>query len=100
VGRILSEIFPIEADRALAWPQQTAGGLEQGAFTRPIGSNQSDNLSFINGEGDTLEGMDLSIIGMHIFDFEKGHHKTYKIISIAFKISNSELFLVIKSLGH
>jgi hypothetical protein len=75
VGSVLGEIFPIEADRTQAWPQQAARGLEQSALACPVGSNQSDNLSSINGEGDTFEGMDLSIIGMHIFDFEKRHKK-------------------------
>jgi hypothetical protein len=76
VGKIVSKFLPIEANRSLAWPQQAARGFEQGTLARPIGSDQSDNLSFIDGEGDSFESVDLSIIGMHIFGFEKRHIKT------------------------
>jgi len=70
VRRILREIFPVEKDGALAWPQQTARSLEQRALACPIGSNQGDNLTFVNSEGDTLESVNLSVIRMKVFDFK------------------------------
>ena len=72
-GRSRVSSSPFKADGPAARFQQAAHGLQHGALAGAVGPDEGDDLTLLHGDGDVLEGVDLTVVGVHIFHFEQGH---------------------------
>ncbi len=68
------DVFALEADAATLGAHDSADAAQGGAFARPIRAHQRDHLAFVHGEVESLERVNLTVIGMQIFEFQQQRH--------------------------
>ena len=59
MGFLAGDLFPVKQDPAAAGSKTTADQVEQRGFARAVGPDQTDDLPFIDGEIDIIQGFDI-----------------------------------------
>ncbi len=73
VGRDFVYGLALVDDLAFARTVHPADGSQGGAFARPVGPNQGNNLALLNCKGHAFERMDVPVIGVDVFHFKQRH---------------------------
>ena len=68
VGFHTMDLLPIECDRTRCGFDHATDGSHGGGFTRTIGANQGDHLSFGYVQGDAVQDMNFTVPGFELFD--------------------------------
>ena len=75
VPRQTADRISVEFDGLSFRLNQTADGLQGGAFTRPVGPNDADELPALNVERDVPENLQETVPCIEVVDFE--HHTVF-----------------------
>ena len=70
VGIGTADILAAEGNAAAAGMHQTGHGLQNGALASAVCTDQSHDLTLANFKGNTLDGMDGTVVNMNIVDFQ------------------------------
>jgi hypothetical protein len=69
VGSIVAQVLTRQTDLTVSGSEDATDGIESGGLAGAVGADQGDDLTLIDSERNALEGVDVAIIGVNIFDF-------------------------------
>ena len=73
VGLFADQLLPVEADAPLAGPHEAHDALERGGLSDAVAPEQADKLALVQGHGDALQDVTLSVIAVDVFYFQHGY---------------------------
>ena len=69
VGLVGGHILIFEKDLALARLEQPADGAQRRRLASAVSADQCHDLAFLDGERDSLQGVDVAIVGVYVINF-------------------------------
>src|SRR5690606_2800445 len=89
VGRDLLQRPAVEPDLTADRLQQAGQGPQGGGLPGAVGADESDHFAGLDLEGDALDGLDLAVGDLEVFDFEECGHRSFSLPGAASVVASA-----------